>query len=225
MEYAGSFSRLSTGEYAIGGLVGFNFGRIENCSAVCNMYGTYTERSSHIGGLVGSMNGRSTVSRSYSGGIIYADYSKNSYVSTKSVETGGISGGFYNIYGYNTERSVTISDCYSYCVLNSKNITSTGNTYAKPTVSPIAVASSGYNLTIKNCYYLTDTMTYITDKNGTDLTYDELCNLTFKDDSNNLISGKAPGYPFPAFVRKIVKGTDGGYGDYGEFVHYGDWPH
>lgn len=209
--------------YAAGGLVGFNFGSVSNSSAVCNVYGSNESGTDgRIGGLVGSLNGRATVSNSYSGGTIYA---------SKTAQVGGISGGIHNIYGYNFtsgawDRKVTVSNCYSYCTLDRKNITYTGNIFAKPTVSPIAVASTEYSLTVNNCYYLTDTMTYITDQNGTGLTYAGLCErkLPFTDDDGKTIIGEAPGYPFPAFVRKIVKGTDGGYGDYGEFVHYGDWP-
>lgn len=202
--------------YAVGGLVGFNFGSVSNSSAVCNVYGSdKSGTDGRIGGLVGSLNGKSTVSNSYSGGTIYA---------SKSAQVGGISGGIYNIYGYNYDqwagyRTVKVSNCYSYCTLNNSNLT---GMYAY-SVYPIAVASSDYALTVENCYYLTDTMTYLTAQymNGVSgVSYDELSHLTFTDDSNKLISGTAPGYPFPAFVKKIVNGT---YVE-GEFVHYGDWP-
>ena len=214
VEYIGGASK----NYAVGGLVGFNFGSVSNSSAVCNVYGSNESGTDgRIGGLVGSMNGKSTVSNSYSGGTIYA---------SKSAQVGGISGGIYNIYGYNHDqwagyRTVKVSNCYSYCTLNKNNLT---GTYAY-NVYPVAVASNDYALTVEKCYYLTDTMTDFNTQymNGVfGKSYDELSNLTFTDASNNPISGKAPGYPFPAFVRKIVKGTDG---DYGEFVHYGDWPH
>lgn len=202
VEYVGGASK----NYAVGGLVGFNFGSVSNSSAVCNVYGSNESGTDgRIGGLVGSMNGKSTVSNSYSGGTIYA---------SKSAQVGGISGGIYNIYGYNhtsswVDRPVTVSNCYSYCTLTNSNLAGANSVY------PVAVASSEYTLTVNNCYYLKDTMTYITNQNGNGVTYDELSHLTFAD------SGNADGYPFPAFVRKIVKGTDG---DYGDFVHYGDWP-
>ncbi len=202
--------------YAVGGLVGFNFGSVSNSSAVCNVYGSdKSGTDGRIGGLVGSMNGKSTVSNSYSGGTIYA---------SKSAQVGGISGGIYNIYGYNHDqwagyRTVKVSNCYSYCTLNKNNLT---GTYAY-NVYPVAVASSEYKLTVENCYYLTDTMTDFNTQymNGVfGKSYDELSNLNlpFTDVDGKTISGKLDGYPFPAFVRKIVNGN------YGEFVHYGAWP-
>ena len=210
VEYIGGASK----NYAVGGLVGFNFGSVSNSSAVCNVYGSNESGTDgRIGGLVGSMNGKSTVSNSYSGGTIYA---------SKSAQVGGISGGIYNIYGYNHTsgadyRPVTVSNCYSYCTLNKSNLAGAYSVY------PIAVASSEYKLTVENCYYLTDTMTdfntqYMNGVSGK--SYDELSNLNlpFTDVDGKTISGKLDGYPFPAFVRKIVNGN------YGEFVHYGDWP-
>ena len=208
VEYIGGASK----NYAVGGLVGFNFGSVSNSSAVCNVYGSNEGGTDgRIGGLVGSMNGRATVSNSYSGGTIYA---------SKSAQVGGISGGIYNIYGYNHTsgadyRPVTVSNCYSYCTLNKSNLAGANSVY------PIAVESGEYKLTVNNCYYLTDTMTdfntqYMNGVSGK--SYDELSKLTFTDADGKTIIGEAPGYPFPAFVRKIVKG------DYGEFVHYGDWP-
>ena len=198
--------------YAAGGLVGFNFGSVSNSSAVCNVYGSdKSGTDGRIGGLVGSMNGKSTVSNSYSGGTIYA---------SKSAQVGGISGGIYNIFGYNHDqwaryRPVKVSNCYTYCTLNNSNLAGAYSVY------PIAVASDEYTLTVEKCYYLTDTMTYVNTQymNGVSgKSYDELHNLIFTDDSNNPISGTVDGYPFPAFVRKIVNGN------YGDFVHYGDWP-
>ena len=212
VEYIGGASK----NYAVGGLVGFNFGSVSNSSAVCNVYGSNEGGTDgRIGGLVGSMNGKSTVSNSYSGGTIYA---------SKSAQVGGISGGIYNIYGYNHDqwagyRTVKVSNCYSYCTLNKNNLT---GTYAY-NVYPVAVASSEYKLTVENCYYLTDTMTDFNTQymNGVfGKSYDELSNLNlpFTDVDGKTISGKLDGYPFPAFVRKIVNGN------YGEFVHYGAWP-
>ena len=210
--------------YAVGGLVGFNFGSVSNSSAVCNVYGSDNSGTDgRIGGLVGSMNGRATVSCSYSGGTIYA---------SQKAQVGGISGGIYNIYGYNHDKSwryreVEVSNCYSYCTLTGSNL---GGAYAY-NIYPIAVASTEYSLTVKDCYYLKDTMTYVNTQymNGVSgKPYDELSRLTFTDASNKPISDKADAnhtypysatlkgqaYPFPAFVKKAD----------GTFVHYGDWP-
>ena len=196
--------------YAIGGLAGFSFGNVSNSSAVCNVYGKNTSASveGRIGGLIGSMNGQSSITNCYTGGTIYA--------STSAI-IGGISGGYAQTWGYldgnANARKMTIKNCYSYCTLNNSNLT---GTYAY-NVYPIAVASRDYTLTVENCYYLTDTMTYVNTQymNGvSDKSYDELRKIEFKDDKGNIISGKLPEYPFPA----IVKGTNG------EFVHYGDWP-
>ena len=170
------------------------------------------------------MNGRSTVSNSYSGGTIYA---------SGRAQVGGISGGIYNIFGYNHDqwaryRPVKVSNCYTYCTLNNSNLAGAYSVY------PIAVASDEYNLTVEKCYYLTDTMTYVNTQymNGVfGLTYEGLCNLTFIDDKGKPISDKADAghtypyseslknreYSFPAFVKTADKTA--------AFVHYGDWPH
>jgi len=149
-----------------------------------------------------------------------------------AIYVGGISGGIYNIYGYNHDKSwryreVEVSNCYSYCTLTGSNL---GGAYAY-NIYPIAVASTEYSLTVKDCYYLKDTMTYVNTQymNGVSgKPYDELSRLTFTDASNKPISDKADAnhtypysatlkgqaYPFPAFVKKAD----------GTFVHYGDWP-
>lgn len=201
VEYTGN----GGSSYAIGGLAGYSFGNVSNSSAVCNVYGKNTSASveGRIGGLIGSMNGQSSITNCYTGGTIYASTSAN---------IGGISGGYVHTWGYLDgnawERKMTIKNCYSYCTLNKINLAGAYSVY------PIAVASNDYTLTVKNCYYLEDTMTYLTNQNGYGVSYDDLCKIEFKDDEGNPISKKIPEYPFPA----IVKGTNG------EFVHYGDWP-
>ena len=206
VEYTGN----GGSSYAIGGLAGYSFGNVSNSSAVCNVYGKNTSASveGRIGGLIGSMNGQSSITNCYTGGTIYA--------STSAI-IGGISGGYAHTWGYldgnANARKMTIKNCYSYCTLNKNNLT---GTYAY-NVYPVAVASSDYVLTVENCYYLKDTMTYVNTQymNGVSgKSYDKLCKIEFKDDDGKTISGKLPEYPFPA----IVKGTNG------EFVHYGDWP-
>lgn len=210
--------------YAIGGLAGFSFGNVSNSSAVCNVYGKNTSASveGRIGGLIGSMNGRSSITNCYTGGTIYA--------STSAI-IGGISGGYAQTWGYldgnANARKMTIKNCYSYCTLNKNNLT---GTYAY-NVYPVAVASSDYTLTVKNCYYLTDTMTdfntqYMNGVSGK--SYDELCNVVFKDKDGKTIGKadadhtyphsatlKGQAYPFPAFVKTADETVS---------VHYGDWP-
>ena len=211
VEYIGGDSM----NYAAGGLVGFNFGSVSNSSAVCNVYGSNNSSTDgRIGGLVGSLNGRATVSNSYSGGTIYA---------SQKAQVGGISGGIYNIYGYNYDqwagyRTVKVSNCYSYCTLNNSNLAGANSVY------PVAVESGEYKLTVNNCYYLTDTMTYVNTQymNGVSgRSYAELCNLTFTDSGKAVAEHTYPyseslkdqAYSFPAFVKNADT-----------FVHYGDWP-
>ena len=207
-------------EFAIGGLVGVNFGTIRNCSAVCDITLTTpgsTGYTSYIGGFSGSINGAGSIDNCYSGSSIV-----NTNQSKASI--GGISGGFCNMYGlgysYSNLRNMFVRNCYSYCTLE--------NFSGNVTLNGIAPASSILN--VSNCYYLSDTVD--TTLNFKDaycaVNAVELKNLTFFLGNGAVASGKVEAsnsypdsehllgkaYPFPAMVRRL----DGSY------VHYGDWP-
>ncbi len=207
-------------EFAIGGLVGVNFGTIRNSSAVCDITLTTpntTSYTSYIGGFCGSINGAGTIDNCYSGSSIV-----NTNQSKASI--GGICGGFCNMYGlgysYSNLRNMYVRNSYSYCTLE--------NFSSSTTLNGVAPVSS--ILTVSNCYYVSDTVDTTLNFADTDREIDavELKNLTFPLGSGAAESGTAEAsnshpdaehlqgkaYPFPAMVRQ----SDGSY------VHYGNWP-
>ncbi|MDD4843747.1 MAG: type II secretion system protein, partial [Anaerotignum sp.] len=101
---------------AVGGLTGYNFGKIENCSAVSKLVtanANSNNKTRFIGGLVGSINGRGSITNCYAGGVVNGDkYTSITYLA-------GICAGIDYIYGaYNTQpgmRSMPVKNVYSYC--------------------------------------------------------------------------------------------------------------
>lgn len=207
-------------EFAIGGLVGVNFGTIHNCSAVCDIVLTTpktTGYTSYIGGFSGSINGAGTIDNCYSGSSIV-----NTNQSKASI--GGICGGFCNMFGlgysYSNLRNMFVRNSYSYCTLENFS-----NSIALNGIAPVSSI-----LTVNNCYYLSDIVDTTLNFSDTSraINVAELKNMTFPLGSGAAASGTAAvsnsypdseyllgkAYPFPAMVRQ----ADGSY------VHYGDWP-
>ena len=218
----------------VGGLVGFNFCEIKNCSAVSKkVYANETNTEARVGGLVGSLVGVGSIENCYAGGVLAAK---------GDAKVGGISGGFMVLYGYGQkseyQRKQTITNSYSYCTIKSENFESKGYGGKPQHVFGVAVPWINENygtpktsLTVNNCYYLNDPevmdmKVYAAFSDGsTALTITELVKATDKvNDSGNTPaersfpwSGSLKGmnYPFPAFVKNADD----------EFVHYGDWPY
>ncbi|SHE83904.1 GLUG motif-containing protein [Anaerotignum propionicum] len=223
---------------AVGGLVGYNFGRIENSSAVSKL--VTADRSSNvarfIGGLVGSINGRGTITNCYSGGIVSASDSSSS-----NTYLAGICAGFDNIYGiYDnqaTSRNMVITNVYSYCTWDNDKYPIRG--------VPYAVINKQDKLKLYNGYYLTNTVGTGVTLNGTvaggdfsvyKLNYSQLCALSIpasKDSATGVDargSGRATSgntypwsssldsvaYSYPALVINPREKTT-------TYVHYGDW--
>uniref|UniRef100_UPI00289CA19D GLUG motif-containing protein n=1 Tax=Anaerotignum sp. TaxID=2039241 RepID=UPI00289CA19D len=221
---------------AVGGLVGYNFGRIENSSAVSKL--VTAERSSnvarYIGGLVGSINGRGTITNCYSGGTVTASDSSSS-----NTYLAGICAGFDNIYGiYDNQassRNMVISNVYTYCNWDKNDIKGV----------PYAVINKQDNIKLVNGYYLTNTVgTGVTlsgitsgkDFSVNKLNYAQLCSLSIpasKDSATGVDargSGRATSgntypwspsldsvaYSYPALVIDPREKTT-------TYVHYGDW--
>lgn len=108
--------------YAVGGLVGFNFGTIKNCSVMNKrIYYTHSDLNNtlrpakYVGGIAGSLNGSGSIEQSSCGANIEADNLNESYF-------GMIVGGCDDIYGYGSKsndyadfgkRVNTIKCCYS----------------------------------------------------------------------------------------------------------------
>lgn len=221
---------------AVGGLVGYNFGRIENSSAVSKL--VTAERSSnvarYIGGLVGSINGRGTITNCYSGGTVTASDSSSS-----NTYLAGICAGFDNIYGiYDNQassRNMVISNVYTYCNWDKNDIKGV----------PYAVINKQDNIKLVNGYYLTNTVGTGVTLSGTTsgkdfsvnkLNYAQLCSLSIpasKDSANGVDargSGRATSgntypwspsldsvaYSYPALVIDPREKTT-------TYVHYGDW--
>lgn len=241
-EYSGTYSSVSncvvsgyTVRYnssnpyypaAVGGLAGYNFGKIENCSAVSKLVTATTTsgtKARYIGGLVGSINSRGSITNCYAGGTIAASHQNGG-----STYLGGICAGFDDIYGaYYTDgqkgnRNERITNCYSYCTWNSSNIVGT----------PYAVSPNSDKITVTNCYYLTSTVGTGVTLYGTNLVtakdYSGLRSVNLLANGSAFASGKAASsktypwsdslegraYPFPAVAKEFNSSA---------YIHYGDW--
>lgn len=217
-------------DVAIGGLAGFNFGRIENSTVVNKVTELNVSNARGykmvLGGLVGSIDGKGTVRGCYSGGdvsLISSDIGSGSGI-------GGICGGQFHIYGYGYDKySAGIFNSYSYCSWKRDAISSAGS---------LACYGVTFNdCRLSNCYYLKDEVGAEISISGVDgvegLTAREMMELDesrlsgfdwatryssypWPEDEDRL-GGSA--YPFPAAVYEV--GDDG---KTGERVHYGSWP-
>lgn len=217
---------------AVGGLAGYNFGKIENCSAVFKLVKANTTRNTKslfIGGIAGSINSRGTITNCYSGGTLEA-----STPNSRATYLGGICGGFDDIYGayYKDEnqnnRAERVTNCYSYCTWDSDNIAGI----------PFAVVNRSDMINVTNCYYLTDTVdsnvtlygtSYVTEKD-----YFGLSTVSLLENGTAFVSGKANSanthpwsedlegrsYPFPAVVKAFDSETSNISDTY---IHHGDW--
>ncbi len=231
--YTVSYSPTSSANQpcAVGGLAGYNFGKIENCSAVSKLV-TAGENSinknRYIGGLVGSINGIGSITNCYSGGVVNA-----SKVGSGTTYLAGICAGFDNIYGAfyteSSKRGMPIKNVYTYCAWE----------YGEIYGTPYAVVNKQDKMTLANGYYLTNTVDTGVSLNstvsGTDfsiykLNYAELCALSFPSSGTANASGHATSsnthpwttsldskaYSYPALVVNPRAETT-------TYVHYGDW--
>ncbi len=215
---------------AVGGLAGYNFGKIENSSAV-NKLVTASEKAGrqnrYIGGLVGSMNGQGSITNCYAGGLVtVADTGRRS---TKT-NLAGICAGFENIYGAfdssSDKRKMLIKNVYSYCNLekNERNM----RTYA------VVNTEDKITLFSRSGYYLSSNVENITSLEdrtiSRGMSFDELRGLSFQASGTAAASGRASAdnthpwskdlesiaYSYPAVVVDPRKNNT-------TYVHYGDW--
>lgn len=208
----------SSKDPAVGGLVGINFGSIVNSSATCSV--SINSNNGHLGGLVGSLNGTGSIDRCYAGGTLRYQ---------KSGQTGGLVGGFVNVYGYGqinvSLRDMRVSNSYAANARLRSNMPAT-STWNYSVVAPSEDGNVGNSrFKVSNCYYLSDPGTVDIDlmDDGTSqgLTGRELGDLkldgfTWADAGHTFswsagLSGKA--YPYPT----ATTGADG------QPIHYGDW--
>ena len=223
--YTVLFSTGTSGQNcSVGGLVGYNMGTIQRCSAVGNLakaeFSTRCTGYVAVGGLVGS--NMQTISNCYAGG----DVQITGTVTNPSI--GGIAGELNTIYTLWYHRNSTISNCYSYCNVGAK--TSTPNTrYYAITGNGIFNDSAHYmdSQATSNCYYLSDTVKVAVNDSGTStgLNFSGLAGMD-EDDVLSGAFGRAnsanshswtecdAAFPFPA----VVVAPDDAY------IHYGDWP-
>ena len=208
----------SSKDPAVGGLVGINFGSIVNSSATCSV--SINSNNGHLGGLAGSLNGTGSIDRCYAGGTLRYQ---------KSGQTGGLVGGFVNVYGYGqinvSQRDMRVSNSYAANARLRSNMPATG-TRNYSVVAPSEDGNVGNSrFKVSNCYYLSDpgavdidlmddgTSWGLTSRELGDLTMD---GFTWADAGHTFswsagLSGKA--YPYPT----ATTGADG------QPVHYGDW--
>ncbi len=208
----------SSKDPAVGGLVGINFGSIVNSSATCSV--SINSNNGHLGGLAGSLNGTGSIDRCYAGGTLRYQ---------KSGQTGGLVGGFVNVYGYGqinvSLRDMRVSNSYAANARLRSNMPAT-STWNYSVVAPSEDGNVGNSrFKVSNCYYLSDPGTVDIDlmDDGTSrgLTGRELGDLTldgftWADAGHTFswsagLSGKA--YPYPT----ATTGADG------QPIHYGDW--
>lgn len=208
----------SSKDPAVGGLVGINFGSIVNSSATCSV--SINSNYGHLGGLAGSLNGTGSIDRCYAGGTLRYQ---------KSGQTGGLVGGFVNVYGYGqinvSLRDMRVSNSYAANARLRSNMPATG-TRNYSVVAPSEDGNVGNSrFKVSNCYYLSDPGTVdiglMDDGTSWGLTGRELGDLTldgftWADAGHTFswsadLSGKA--YPYPT----ATTGADG------QPVHYGDW--
>lgn len=208
----------SSKDPAVGGLVGINFGSIVNSSATCSV--SINSNNGHLGGLAGSLNGTGSIDRCYAGGTLRYQ---------KSGQTGGLVGGFVNVYGYGqinvSLRDMRVSNSYAANARLRSNMPATG-TRNYSVVAPSEDGNVGNSrFKVSNCYYLSDPGTVdiglMDDGTSWGLTGRELGDLTldgftWADAGHTFswsagLSGKA--YPYPT----ATTGADG------QPVHYGDW--
>lgn len=208
----------SSKDPAVGGLVGINFGSIVNSSATCSV--SINSSNGHLGGLAGSLNGTGSIDRCYAGGTLRYQ---------KSGQTGGLVGGFVNVYGYGqinvSLRDMRVSNSYAANARLRSNMPATG-TRNYSVVAPSEDGNVGNSrFKVSNCYYLSDPGTVdiglMDDGTSQGLTGRELGDLTLdgftRADAGHTfswsagLSGKA--YPYPT----ATTGADG------QPVHYGDW--
>lgn len=208
----------SSKDPAVGGLVGINFGSIVNSSATCSV--SINSNNGHLGGLAGSLNGTGSIDRCYAGGTLRYQ---------KSGQTGGLVGGFVNVYGYGqinvSLRDMRVSNSYAANARLRSNMPAT-STWNYSVVAPSEDGNVGNSrFKVSNCYYLSDpgavdidlmddgTSWGLTSRELGDLTMD---GFTWADAGHTFswsagLSGKA--YPYPT----ATTGADG------QPVHYGDW--
>lgn len=223
VKYAPTNTRTATS--MIGGLVGVNFGKIDNCSAVNKLVTEEVTGSSRrmVGGLVGSINGAGTITNSYTGGVVKASRS------TGTVSIAGVCAGFENIWGAywltNTaKRNMAITNVYSYCEWETENAP----------VKPYPLIYKQDKITLTNGYYLTDvvgsgvTMNTLNGAVGVDFL--GLSRVSFGASGTAQASGEASvanthpwlsslqslPYSFPAVVTNPREAAV-------TYVHYGDW--
>lgn len=208
----------SSKDPAVGGLVGINFGSIVNSSATCSV--SINSNNGHLGGLAGSLNGTGSIDRCYAGGTLRYQ---------KSGQTGGLVGGFVNVYGYGqinvSQRDMRVSNSYAANARLRSNMPAT-STWNYSVVAPSEDGNVGNSrFKVSNCYYLSDPGTVdiglmddgtswgLTDR---ELGYLTMDGFTWADAGHTFswsagLSGKA--YPYPT----ATTGADG------QPVHYGDW--
>lgn len=208
----------SSKDPAVGGLVGINFGSIVNSSATCSV--SINSNNGHLGGLAGSLNGTGSIDRCYAGGTLRYQ---------KSGQTGGLVGGFVNVYGYGqinvSLRDMRVSNSYAANARLRSNMPAT-STWNYSVVAPSEDGNVGNSrFKVSNCYYLSDPGTVdinlMDDGTSQGLPGRELGDLTldgftWADAGHTFswsagLSGKA--YPYPT----ATTGADG------QPIHYGDW--
>ena len=228
------------GEQYVGGLIGWGYhgATIKNCAAVNDIECTTIVATkdnengadnSGAGGILGGYGSNSakqtSITNCYTGGTIKVSDNNAS---------NAIVGGIVGADGSTAESHASVKNCYTYVDLHE---------CAKAKVSVISASENSSNA---NNYYLNDNarVPNWVHKQGEGKTYDELKSAlsgadfgtatksyVTKDKRAGEVEKSVDGmtlqtsnFPFPEVVRTVEGYESDGSTQYGNFVHYGEWP-
>lgn len=223
-------SYYGTMQSAVGGLLGYNMGSVENCAAVCKSvyskshlttrYANKVGRTrTDIGGLVGV--NMAAIKNCYAGGNLVID--PDGKYSAGSI--GGIAGEVHSLYKQGGKLTASIQNCYSYCTPSMNDIYYI-NYYGISQLYSYNGDPYCTEQSISGCYYLKNTWesgpteygNKKYDGKSTGKYYMDLCNLSLSGFGKAAYSypwsAQSGAYPFPAVVKNSS----------GSLVHYGNWP-
>ena len=193
IDHLGVVNTMTTGDYTVGALVGWNYGNVSNSYSTGSVTG-----GGHVGGLVGFHGG--TMSNSYStgsvasGGDVGGLVGRNEGTVSNSYSTGSVTGHVTagGLVGYNWKDGI-VSNSYS-----------TGSVGGDEHVGGLVGWSNGI---VRNSLWDTQTSGQATSAGGTGKTTAEMKNVTtFSGAGWNIIAVADPGVRIPSYIWNIVNG-------------------
>jgi len=205
-----------SGNYDVGGLVGWNEGTVSNCYATGSVSG-----GDYVGGLVGYNYYEGTVSNCYAAGSVSGDYyyvgglvGGNTGTVSNCYATGSVSGDYYYVGGlvggnygtvYNSYSTGTVSGSSYVGGLVGRNYETVSNSFWDTQTSKQATSAAGTGKTTEN---MKNVRTYTDNTWSVGLTtpWDFVGN-PYDDNGNEDIWNINPainnGYPFLSFLYPV----------------------